>query len=162
METGIKIVFEIADLERLAKFTSRFGDFDEEALLTDIGSLGESQTRRRVIDEKTAPDGTPWLPTKQRDNPILHDDGDHIVGQLAFIAGKSEVSWGCWWPYAHVHQDGATIVPKNDAHLVFKLGGKTVFADKVTIPPRPLVGLSSENREELEDMVTDFLQRMCD
>ena len=40
-------------------------------------------------------------------------------------------------PYAAAHQFGATIRSKSGGSLVFKLGDKTVFAKKVTIPPRP-------------------------
>jgi phage gpG-like protein len=39
--------------------------------------------------------------------------------------------------YAAIHQLGGVIVPTKAKSLVFTIGGKTIFAKKVTIPARP-------------------------
>ncbi len=54
-----------------------------------------------------------------------------------------------------MHQEGAIIKPTDAKALAFVSGGKQVFAKKVVIPARPFVGLSSDNEQELLDLVTD-------
>jgi phage gpG-like protein len=50
-----------------------------------------------------------------------------------------------------------TIKPKDAKRLAFVVGNKQVFARQVTIPPRPFIGLSDDNRTEISDVVTDWL-----
>lgn len=157
---GIRIVIDTSELDRIVPYFSRLGHLDRAALLSDIGALGESQTRRRITDEKTSPDGAPW-PPNLAGTPILVESGQHLLASVAFIAGGAdEVQWGAGWEFAHVHQSGATIEAKNAAALVFKIGERTVGAKSVTIPPRPFVGLSAENAEEIEELVTDVIAGM--
>jgi phage gpG-like protein len=60
-----------------------------------------------------------------------------------------------------VHQEGATIVPKNAEALSFRLpGNKWATVQKVTIPKREFVGISSDDAREIEDLVTDTLGRL--
>ncbi|MCX5512277.1 phage morphogenesis protein [Kaistia algarum] len=151
---GIGLVIDTGALEYATRLVSGLGDFERRDLLSSIGALGESQTRRRIVDEKTGPDGTPWPPNREG-TPILVRSGQHLLASVSWIAGSDEVQWGAGWEYAHVHQDGMTIVPKTAQRLVFTSGGKKVHAKKVTIPPRPFVGLSSDNIAEIEELVSD-------
>lgn len=132
---------------------------DAEQLLTELGAVGESQTRRRIEVEKTAPDGTPWKPNVEG-HSILLESGRHLRDSVAFIASADEVRWGEAWEFAHVHQNGATIVPKDKKALFFTLKGKKVFAKKVVIPARPSVGMSADNATEITEHVSDFLGRL--
>lgn len=156
---GVGIVIDASELKRIAPYFSRLGDFDRASLLSDIGALGESQTRRRITDEKSSPDGAPW-PPNLAGTPTLVETGQHLLASVAFVAGSDQVEWGAGWEFAHIHQFGATISPKNARALVFQLGGRTVRAKKVTIPARPFVGLSADNAEEIEELVTDVLAGM--
>lgn len=56
------------------------------------------------------------------------------------------------------------ITPKNGQALKFWYvqGGfvEFVVAKSVTIPSRPFVGLSTENRTEIEDLVSDHFGRL--
>lgn len=153
---GISITIDVADLKHAEELISRLVNLDENELLTMIGSQGESQTRNRITNEKTAPDGTPWKPNLEGTS-ILMRSGENLLGTVAYIVGNGSVEWGAFWEYAHVHQYGAVIRPKDADKLVFRLKGKTVFAKQVVIPARPFVGISSENETELEDTVTNFL-----
>jgi phage gpG-like protein len=136
----------------------RLADLDEEALMTDIAFLGENQTRRRIESEKASPDGEPWKPNRQGTS-ILLDTGRNLRDSVASRASAAEAEWGASWEFAHVHQDGAVIVPKGADSLVFRVGnnGQPVFAQKVTIPARTFVGISSANARDIEDLVTDYL-----
>jgi phage gpG-like protein len=52
-------------------------------------------------------------------------------------ADKSSVTIGSDRPYAAIQQLGGVIRAKGNKPLVFQIGGKTIFAKKVTIPARP-------------------------
>jgi len=67
--------------------------------------------------------------------------GLHVagVGERSGLVGVNAI-------YGAVHQFGATIRPKSGKSLVFRLGGKTVFARKVTIPARPFLPFSVDGK----------------
>ena len=150
------IIIDVSDLDEAFVRLKPIFEFEPSELMTAIGALGDSQTRRRIEEEKTAPDGTPWLPNTERTS-ILMRSGQHLLSSLVWTASAEEAEWGATWEYAHVHQEGMTIVPKNGKSLVFTLGGnaQVIHAKKVTIPPRPFVGLSDDNIEEIIELVTD-------
>ena len=157
--SGIGITIEVRDLAAASALISRFIDIDETALLTTVGAIGEMQTRRRIEEEKTSPDGAAWAPNREGTSILLRT-GEHLRDTIAHEVGSSEVRWGSSWQYAHVHQDGAVITAKGK-RLSFLVGGKRRFAQKVTIPARPFVGLSGANGREIEEVVTDWLGRLA-
>lgn len=134
-------------------------DFDAAPLMEEIAALGESQTRRRITDEKTAPDGTPWV-ENQAGTPILTQTGQHLLASVAFTSSGEEATWGAAWEHAHVHQEGAVITAKNADHLKFFVGGRWVSKKSVTIPARPFIGISEDNRAEISDLITDHFERL--
>lgn len=149
------ITLDASDLDGALLKLRRWFDFEPSELMTSLAALGESQTRRRIAEEKTAPDGTPWKPNTQGTS-ILMQTGQHLLASVASFSSGTEAQWGAAWEWAHVHQEGMTIVPKSAEALVFKLGGHVVNAKKVTIPARPFVGISDENAREIVDVVTDY------
>lgn len=153
MSIGIKVTLE--GLERAQSVLDRLNSFEEEQLLDEIGGLGERQTRRRIESEKTPPDGAPWAPNRDRTSLLIRSG--NLRDSIAFEVGASSVRWGSSWEFAHIHQNGATIVPKSARALVFMSGGAQRFAKKVTIPARPFVGVSAANMAEIDHLVTDFL-----
>lgn len=157
--SGICFTVDASDLQRVTKRLEPLFDFDGTELMTAIAALGESQTRRRIEEEKTAPDGTPWKPN-HAGTPILVATGQHLLSSLIWTSSTTDAEWGATWEYAHVHQDGMTIVPKTAEKLVFQMGGRTVFAKEVTIPARPFVGLSDDNEQEIVELVTDHFGSM--
>ncbi|PIO98585.1 Prophage MuSo2 [uncultured Pleomorphomonas sp.] len=150
------IVVDINDLELTADKIAALEHVDPSDLMTNVGAIGESQTRRRITEEKTGPDGTPWPPNRTGTSILLRT-GEHLLGSVAFVASADEAEWGASWEWAHVHQDGMTIKPKDAKRLAFVIGNQQIFARQVTIPPRPFVGLSDDNRVELSDVTTDWL-----
>lgn len=154
--SGISIIIEGADFDRVFKHLKPIFDFQPGEMMAGIAALGESQTRRRISEEKTAPDGSAWKPNNEGTS-ILLQTGQHLLQSIASEASADTAEWGATWEYAHVHQDGMTIVPKNKKVLQFMIGGKLVSAKRVTIPARPFVGLSSENEAEIEELITDVL-----
>lgn len=153
---GVSISMELVGLDEALSRLGPIFDFEPLPMMEAIGALGESQTRRRITDEKTAPDGSAWAPNIAGTS-ILFETGRNLVYSLASSASEMEAEWGADWEFAHVHQDGAVIVPKGAEQLSFVIGGERVFAKKVVIPSRRFVGVSAENAREIEDLATDFL-----
>ncbi len=159
MTVGVGFTYDQKALEGALKAVGELVTFDGRTLMEEISRLGESQTRRRITSEKRGPDGTPW-PANLEGTSILQRTGQHLLASVASSSDTDTAEWGASWQYAHIHQDGAVITPKSAAVLQFKVGGKTVHAKRVTIPARPFVGLSDENRAELLDLVTDHFGRL--
>lgn len=157
--TGISFTLEVRDLEAASALISRFVEIDEGALLTTVGGIGALQTQRRIEEEKTSPDGTPWAPNREGGS-VLMRTGEHLRDSIAFEVGEGHVLWGSSWEYAHIHQDGAVITASGKP-LSFISGGKRRFAKRVTIPARPFVGLSPKDGREVEEIVTDWLGRLA-
>ncbi|MBT9293335.1 phage virion morphogenesis protein [Prosthecodimorpha staleyi] len=157
---GVSITIDLTGIDQalaaLSRLVSGVGDED---MMSAIGAIGESQTRRRITDEKTGPDGQAWPPNREGGS-ILHKSGQHLLGSIAWTASPTEAKWGASWEYAHVHQFGAEIVPKNKKALYFMVGGQAYFAKKVTIPPRPFIGLSEDNARQLLQIVTDHFGKL--
>ena len=159
MNIGVAITVDETAFEAALQRLGALVTFDGAALMEEIAALGESQTRRRISDEKTAPDGTPWKPNLAGTS-ILLQTGQNLLASVASYADDESATWGAAWEYAHVHQEGAVITPKTATALAFKVGDRSVFAKSVTIPARPFVGLSAENRIEIEELVTDHFARL--
>lgn len=157
--SGVSFTIDITGLDAAKRLITRLEQFDGHDLLTNIAAIGELQTRRRIEEEKTAPDGTAW-PPNQEGGSILKRTGSHLHNSIASTSGSASAEWGSSWEFAHVHQNGAVIVPKGAEPLAFRVGGKLRFARKVTIPKREFVGLSEANGREIEEICTDYLGRL--
>lgn len=159
MDLGVSIALDGGTFAEAMAHMRRYVSFDPAPLMEAIAGLGESQTIRRITDEKTAPDGTPWAPNRAGSS-ILMETGQHLLKSVAFYASAEEAVWGASWEFAHVHQEGAVINAKDSPYLTFFAGGAWRSKKSVTIPARPFVGLSDENRAEIEDLVTDHFGRL--
>jgi phage gpG-like protein len=79
----------------------------------------------------------PWAPKRDGSPATLRQSGALFISIRITDIGATTVTVGSDRIYAAAQQLGATIVPKNKRTLAFKVGGVSVFARKVTIPPRP-------------------------
>jgi phage gpG-like protein len=160
---GIRIEVDLSSLAAVAQHVSRLGTTDTEPLMTNIGGLLEKSTRERIEETKTSPDGAAWPPNRAGTSTLL-DTGKHLRDSIAFISAADQVEVGSSWEFAHVHQEGAVITPKNGSALKFWIasGGFTQFvmAKRVTIPARPFVGLSAEDADKVDRVATDFLSKL--
>lgn len=159
MSAGISITLDVGALDQALFRLRPLAELDTAPLAEEIAALGESQTRRRITDEKTAPDGTPWPPNRAGTS-ILLETGQHLLANVASYSSAEEAVWGDSWEFAHIHQEGATITAQTAKALRFQLGGKTIHAKSVTIPAREFVGISVENAIEIDELVTDYLRRL--
>lgn len=107
-----------------------------------VGTLVERQSKDRIVDEKAAPDGTPWAPwsdryaaTRNTDNRRANSlliDGENLLGSIQDYTTGTTARVGSRTPYSAIQQ----------------FGGRG-------IPARPYLGLSAANRREIEELVID-------
>lgn len=148
----------IEGLEAVDAALARLDPLDGQSLLEGLARMIQEQTRRRITGEKRAPDGKAWLPNRAGTS-TLYRSGT-LARSIDYTASGEAAIIGSGLLYAGVHQNGATIVPKKAKRLVFRLGNRTIFARKVTIRPRPYLGISAENAGDILDAVATFLRRI--
>lgn len=133
---------------------------DTQDLMDSIGETLRSSTLKRFDDEED-PTGKKWKPSARaaaEGGKTLDKEG-HLKDSIDYHATSSKVMVGSNLPYARIHQLGGTIQPKKGKFLKFRgLDGENVFVKEVTIPARPYLGISDDDREEIMDTMTDFLE----
>ncbi|WP_241185125.1 phage virion morphogenesis protein [Klebsiella grimontii] len=146
----------------------------QQELLESIGAVVESQTRRRISDEKTSPAGERWeewsegyRKTRSGNQSLLQGNGD-LLDSIQYIVERGRVHVGSPLSYSGVHQDGfAGSVPvsahKRLIHQAFGRALKhpvwqTVGSHNrmMDIPQREYLGLSTANSDELMHVIGDF------
>lgn len=154
-------VFETGLQEAILK-VDRIGEAPTGELMEGIGRLVQEQTRRRITDEKTAPDGSAWK-ANRAGTSTLHASGA-LAASIDYIASTGSVIVGSGLVYARIHQQGGVIKPVNGQALKFwwVSAGFVNFAivKSVTMPPRPYLGLSADNQNEIVEATEDWLSRL--
>ena len=130
-----------------------------EALMESIGEALVSGTIKRFAAGKS-PDGKDWQPSGR----ALAEGGQTLVdtgalrNSIDYATSPGKVVVGTNKEYARIHQFGGTIKPKKGKFLKFKgQNGKDVFVEEVTLPPRPFIGVSREDLEEVKGTISDFI-----
>lgn len=118
-----------------------------DPLRHNIGALVESQTRRRIHEEKAAPDGKAWAPwgpkwasTRHKGHGLLENEGD-LLDSIHFVVAGGDVLVGSDLIYAAIHQFGGAEVG-------------------IAIPERPYLGMSDENWADVVDLADAFVARV--
>lgn len=140
------LVITLAGLAPVRRRLTGLSGQRAQALLDVVGSEIESQTRRRIAEEKKAPGGEAWAPWSEEyavrrpsRGGILELEG-HLLDSITYEVGDAAVEVGSNLAYARRHQEGDE---EGD-------GG---------MPARPFVGLSGENERDLQRLVVDWLDR---
>lgn len=138
-----QITLDIRELGALNAQLARLSALDLDGLMADLALQGESQTRRRLGEEKAGPDGDAWpdwsdryAATRHGGHSLLESDG-HLIASLELGADADTAWWGSDLVYAATQQ----------------------FGDEArNIPARPYLGISPQNKRELADMIDHFLR----
>ncbi len=139
LELQVDSELAIAGLDRLT--TSQMAMIADE-----VGGLIAQQTKDRIEDEKASPEGAPWAPWSARYAASLVRPNrtsarslliasENLVGSIQQYAAGLTSKIGTNVPYGAIHQ----------------FGGRG-------IPARPYLGLSGENRADIEALVIDRLE----
>lgn len=127
--------------------------------LDEIGTMLVAATQQR-FERGEAPDGARWpesIRAREEGGQTLIDRG-HLRDSITHRASAEEVEVGTNVLYAATHQFGATIRARNARHLKFRLGDRFVSKTEVTIPARPFIGISADDRAEIAEILIDHLR----
>lgn len=146
---GVVITQSATGLQALAARLNALAQADLGEALAQIGTVVESQTRRRLADEKEAPDGSAWEPltaawqqrkAQKSSGGLLEYEGKLIDSIASEVSGDT-VEIGSHLIYAAIHQMGGEPVGK-------------------PIPARPYLGLSGDNENELREVISAWLDQL--
>lgn len=161
-KNGVSLNWDGLD-RALGNAIHRMGDTQD--LMDSIGEALVSNTLKRFDDEED-PTGRKWEPSARaaaEGGKTLSNTGD-LMRSIDKYATSNKVMVGSNLPYARIHQKGGktsphVIRPKRKKALAF--GGvvrKKVNHPGSDIPARPYLGISDDDREEIMDTMTDFLE----
>lgn len=140
---------------------------DPTDLLDIWGGVLEASTRSR-FDTGSGPRGIPWPISRraaEQGGKTLVDRGN-LEGSIRYEVrpGQLEVGVdgvGASSKFARVHQFGAVIRPVNAESLRFQLpGGAWVFAQEVTIPARPFLGVDEDDKRDMREVGIEYLRSL--
>lgn len=162
---GASLEFDLGAIERrFAEIQARLSDLTP--LMEEIGSSLNTSTQQR-FESKIAPDGKRWaahaastIRVRLRANSTA---GDILVfsGTLShsvnYRASSNQVivsmgGAGNSTAYARAHQFGASISRKG-----VNIGGYTI-----TLPARPVLGISADDEKDIKIITEDFLRRLTE
>lgn len=146
----------------LARFR-KLTDAQADELLETIGSEIESQTRRRISEERKGPEGELWEPTLKTKKPgksLLQEEG-HLVDSLQSFVGVTSVETGSNLVYAAIHQFGFNGPQKVREHT---RKGRPVRAHTrhMVMPARPYLGMNAANEKDIASTVNDFFTALAE
>lgn len=151
------------DTDALLQRLNRLGNLETRGVLNSIAEGLRASTVERFTEEKS-PEGKPWkasirareeggktlTKTAQLKNSIRSE-----VGEGGLAVGTNDIR-------AATHQfgDERTIRAKNKKYLTFKIGGqwKKAASVKVSIPPRPFLGISEQDGQDIKDALEEIFE----
>ncbi|MDV7340975.1 phage virion morphogenesis protein [Terasakiella sp. A23] len=155
MSASIEVDF--SKLGRMGAQVQRFlSNVSETDLLLEAIGMGFTTETNTRFREGKGPEGVPWEKTN-RGGQILVDSGITRDSFNSQVEG-STVKHGSNQQHVKTHQFGAVIKPKNAKVLAFEIDGKMVFARKVTIPARPILGIDDGTTKMIRGEIADFVR----
>lgn len=158
---GIELRHEIRD-EEVADMLGRMRRNVENLrpALLEIGEHLQGAVEERFRSE-TDPEGRPWEPlsdftkaNKRNDQILTESGGSGLRGSIHYRAGKDVLEQGTNKIYGAIHQLGGTVKAKGGGALAIgRPGGAFALVKQVTIPARPYLGLSSEDRQVIDEVL---------
>lgn len=152
-------VDDAAVMGALTKLVDALGDLS--GALKNIGEFERSAMIDRIEREVT-PEGQPFRPlnplyaeTKKGPGILRGESGD--LARIVYQLGVQEVEVGSNSEHAAIHHFGGVIKPKTASALVFSMGNAVFKVKSVKIPARPFARLSEEDRQEILDILGDYL-----
>ena len=178
--SGIGLTYDLSGIDRIAARVEKIARIDRRGLLDVIGATVETQTRRRLEEEKTAPDGSKWpelsaayAAKKKGTGGILEKDGHLIDSQEYHVLDDDSVEAGSNLKYSRIHQEGSgsepVDVPAHVRRITRAFGKKLAFPVWVNvgahqavqnIPAREYLGISADNEDEIIANVDAYLDEV--
>ena len=152
---------ELAEVERRLKGLHA-GVADKTPLMQRLSVYLEESTHDHFITGE-APDGQRWTPSIRAQltgGDTLRDRG-HLMNSFVPFHDAETAGVGSNDIRARLLHGGGKVEAKGGA-LFFQWpgGGGMRMLKSVTIPARPIVGVSAEDREEIPALVADYLDEV--
>jgi phage virion morphogenesis protein len=149
---SIAIQLTVNGLEGAEALLARMDNPDFTRLLDEIGATVVSQTQSRIRDEKRGPDGENWpvwsakyARTRHGGQSLLQGESNPgLLSSITHLVRGNRVEIGSALPYAAHHQ----------------FGSKKSSGRGSGVPARPYLGLSEDNRDEIETICAGFIERL--
>lgn len=142
---------------------SNLSNFDKRNLNQVLSEVLRESTIERFQNEE-APDGTRWqrsLRARMTGNKTLSQTSQ-LKNSLSTYASEEGFALGTNTKYARIHQYGGTIDAKSSKGLIFKINGRFIRKQSVTIPKREFLGLSEEDKREIAQTIQDFVSEVLE
>jgi len=132
------------DFKALNKRLEKLDNANIAELSALLAAEGESQTRRRLSEEKASPDGTPWdqdpwseayAKTRHSGHSLLENEG-HLIDSIISESNAGESMWGSNLAYAAAQNFGF---------------------EKNNLPAHEFLGLSDENKRDMVAIIDGWL-----
>jgi len=141
--SGAGLIYDFSGLKSLEARMARLSRLKKTDLLDIVGAKVESQTRRRIQDEKESPEGVAWPAWSDRyaarrpEGATLLMGEDHMLDSITFLAvDQNSIEVGSNMIYAATQH----------------------YGDKDrSIPARAFLGLSEANETELVRDIDNYL-----
>lgn len=146
---GVQLQFRPEGLQAINDYITRLARAlgDTRPLLEAVGGVVESQTRRRLGEDKEGPDGEAWpewseryAKTRRQGHKLLENEGD-LLDSIHYVVGTDAVEIGSGLVYAAIQH----------------FGGEE--AGQPALPARPFLGVGTDDAVELLDVLGDFGRR---
>ncbi|PZP56033.1 MAG: virion morphogenesis protein [Delftia acidovorans] len=160
----LSVHVQLSGFETIESALARLNPFKSGVLLEALARLIRESARERVLSGGPAPDGSAWKANLEGRTPILHRSGA-LARSIDYAVIGNRIEVGSGLIYAAIHQFGGVIKPKtakalrftwNDA--AFGVGLATV--KQVTMPARPYIGLSADDRAELVQATVGYVRSL--
>lgn len=161
---GVSMTVDTVDLGDVGKRLAAIVNLTAKPskLMKAIGASLESSTKRR-FRSNVGPDGAPWKPSvraRLKGGRTLFEHG-HLRDSITSDGDDEKAVVGTNLIYGPIHQFGGVIRPKTASALTFNIPGvgwRRVA--KVTIPARPYLGISNDDRDEIASQVERYIAKV--
>lgn len=130
-----ELVINTDELRRVGQHFNKVAMAGRRDLLEQLAGVAEAQTKRRILDDKKAPDGTPW---KEWSDEYAKTRGN----QHSLLVGHGDL-----------HDDIAAEVSGKLSITVFSIREYAGAQDAT----RPFMGMSKDDAKEFEEVAIDYL-----
>jgi len=167
MTDGLKITIDDTAVQAAFLRLTRIGQ-DASPMMAEIAEHLLESTQRR-FDAGTGPDGAPWVPLRDGSGRTPLRVSGTLRDQISPSHGRDYAEIAAATRYARWHQEGTdpyVILPQKGRALAFAgKDGKKIARRKVNhpgLPPRPFIGLSAQDRADLEQIAAAYLEDAFD
>ena len=135
-------VNDAAVADGLARLRRALSGDDMAEVFDEIGSSIANSVLDR-FERQHGPDGAPWTPSlrAQTENGQTLTDSAHLRQSITWAVTGDGVEIGTNKVYAAIHQ----------------FGGQAGRGQSVTLPARPFLGLSDDDRDEIAAIIEDYI-----